>query len=173
MAMTMTGTSGSGMAGMKMDMPVKKERPFWQKVVVGTTHCGAGCTLADIIGHWLIFFLPLVLFGRVIFAAWTLDYILALAIGVLFQFAAIQPMLHLAVGEGLVRAFKIDFFSLTAWQIGMYGWMALVIFVLFRRELPPTEPVFWFMMQLAMIAGFLTAYPVNWWLIKRGIKTAM
>ncbi len=29
------------------------------------------------------------------------------------------------------------------------------------------------MMQLAMIAGFITSYPVNWWLIKIGIKEEM
>jgi Domain of unknown function (DUF4396) len=32
---------------------------------------------------------------------------------------------------------------------------------------------FWFMMQIAMICGFLTAYPVNWWLIQTGIKEKM
>jgi hypothetical protein len=29
------------------------------------------------------------------------------------------------------------------------------------------------MMQIAMIAGFLTSYPVNWWLIRRGSKERM
>lgn len=29
------------------------------------------------------------------------------------------------------------------------------------------------MMQIAMMCGFLTAYPVNWWLIKTGIKERM
>jgi hypothetical protein len=28
-------------------------------------------------------------------------------------------------------------------------------------------------MQIAMVAGFVTAYPVNWWLIKSGIKEKM
>jgi hypothetical protein len=35
------------------------------------------------------------------------------------------------------------------------------------------SPEFWFMMQLAMLIGFVTAYPVNWWLIRVGIKEAM
>lgn len=29
------------------------------------------------------------------------------------------------------------------------------------------------MMQIAMFAGFLTAYPANWWLLKKGLKEAM
>ena len=41
---------------------------------------------------------------------------------------------------------------------------------LFGHELSKTNPVFWFMMQIAMIAGFLTSYPVNRWLVRKGIK---
>lgn len=29
------------------------------------------------------------------------------------------------------------------------------------------------MMQIAMIVGFLTAYPMDWWLISCGIKEKM
>jgi hypothetical protein len=29
------------------------------------------------------------------------------------------------------------------------------------------------MMQIGMLAGFLTSYPVNWWLVRRGIKEKM
>ena len=32
---------------------------------------------------------------------------------------------------------------------------------------------FWFMMQIAMMFGFMTSYPVNWWLIRQGVKEAM
>ena len=55
----------------------------------------------------------------------------------------------------------------------MYGWMAVAVFVIFRDEIPKTDPVFWFMMQIAMLAGFLTSYPVNWWLLRAGIKEKM
>jgi len=33
--------------------------------------------------------------------------------------------------------------------------------------------VFWFTMQIAMIAGFATTYPANWLLVKWGIKGGM
>jgi hypothetical protein len=29
------------------------------------------------------------------------------------------------------------------------------------------------MMQIGMIAGFATSYPMNWWLIRAGFKEAM
>ncbi len=59
----------------------------------------------------------------------------------------------------------------------MYGVMALAQFVLFAsvwpQEVGPDVPEFWFVMQVAMLAGFATSYPVNWWLIRAGIKEKM
>ncbi|MEO6970315.1 MAG: DUF4396 domain-containing protein [Chthoniobacterales bacterium] len=153
--------------------PPGKKKTFWQMVALGASHCGAGCTLADIVAEWTLFFFPLTLFGMKIFGSWTVDYFVALAIGIAFQYFTIAPMRNLSLGEGLVAAAKADFFSLTAWQVGMYGWMAIAIFLIFGHELEKTDPVFWFMMQLAMLAGFLTAYPVNWWLLRAGIKEKM
>lgn len=164
------------MKGMKMpgmEMKAMPAKPFWQKVALSTLHCGAGCTLADLIGEWLVFFFPAIILGTGITGQWVLDYILALVIGIFFQYVAIQPMLHLPVGKGIMRALKIDFFSLTSWQVGMYGWMAIALFGIYHGDLPKTSWVFWFMMQLAMCAGFITAYPVNWILVKTGIKAGM
>lgn len=156
---------------MEMDRPV---RSHWQTIGLSTLHCGAGCTLADIIGEWFTFFVPLSISGSMIAGQWTLDYLLALILGIFFQYAAIRPMEHLSRRATLVKAFKIDFFSLTSWQIGMYGWMAVVMFVLFRgAPFPRNSWEFWFMMQIAMCCGFLTSYPTNWLLIRLGIKKGM
>lgn len=73
----------------------------------------------------------------------------------------------------LVAALKADSLSLTAWQVGMYGWMAIATFLVFGNELGKLDPVFWLMMQLAMIASFLASYPVSRWLIRKGIKESM
>ena len=54
----------------------------------------------------------------------------------------------------------------------MGGWRSLPLRSI-GHELPRPSPVFWFMMQIAMLAGFLTSYPVNWWLVKQGIKEKM
>jgi hypothetical protein len=153
--------------------PPGKKKPFWQMVALGATHCGSGCTLADIVGEWLLFAFPLALFGHKIFGSWLVDYFIALAFGIVFQYFTIAPMRGLSLGEGLVQASKADFLSLTAWQIGMYGWMAVATFTIFGHEIEKTNPVFWFMMQIATLVGFLTAYPVNWWLLRAGIKEKM
>lgn len=161
--------SGHGSSSQKATM---KERSLWQKVLTGTLHCGAGCSLADLIGPFVSMLVTFTVLGSKVFGEWTVDYVLALLIGVAFQYAALAPMLK---QHGLAvwwRALKVDFLSLTAWQVGMYGWMALVIFV-WLGELHPSQIEFWFVMQLAMACGFLTSYPMNWCLIEAGIKEAM
>ncbi len=155
------------------DRPPGKKKPFWQMVALGVTHCGSGCTVADIVGEWGLFLFPVTLFGMKMFGAWVVDYLLALLIGIFFQYFTIAPMRDLSLGKGLLAAAKADFFSLTAWQVGMYGWMAIAVFVFFGHEIPKTDPLFWFMMQIAMLIGFATAYPVNWWLLRAGIKEKM
>lgn len=166
-------------------MPSLSETPFPAMVGKGTSHCGAGCTLGDIIAEWLVFFVPAIavwsgwhsLFAERMYAVWVVDYLFAFTIGVAFQYFTIKPMRDLSVRDGLVQAVKADALSLTAWQVGMYGFMAFASFYLFRGvlgvRLEVTMPEFWFMMQIAMLCGFATAYPVNWWLIRQGIKETM
>ena len=162
---------------MKMDMSMghmPMEHPHWKSVALSALHCGAGCTLADIIGEWVTNYIPVTVAGSQLIGNWVFDFILALIIGVYFQFYAIREMERISVGNALSRAFKADFFSLLSWQIGMYGWMAIVYFILFVNEpLPKDTWMFWFMMQLAMLVGFFCAYPMNALLIKLGVKKGM
>lgn len=150
-----------------------EELAYWQAVVKGTLHCGSGCTVADIIVESILLYFPVVLFGRALYGAWAVDYVAALLIGIVFQYFAIAPMRDLDFREGMVAAAKADVLSLTAWQVGMYGWMAIATFLLYHHELKADTPRFWFMMQLAMLLGFVTAYPMNWFLIRSGIKEKM
>lgn len=157
----------------KGETPPGKKKPFWQMTAVGAMHCGSGCTLGDLCAEWIFFAAPFALFGHKIFGAWVIDYVFAYLFGIAFQYFSIAPMRNLGFREGMVAALKADTLSLTSWQLGMYGWMAIATFLIFGHEIEKTSPVFWFMMQIAMLAGFATAFPVNWWLIKSGIKEKM
>ena len=145
-----------------------------QSVALSTLHWGAGCTLADLIGEGFALYVPVVIAGNALLGGGVFDYILALAIGVFFQFAAIRAMEKIPFGAAVGKAFKADVLSLTAWQVGMYGWMAIAIYGFFHGSpLPELSWSFGFMMQLAMLCGFICAYPVNILLIKAGIKKGM
>lgn len=154
-------------------------------VAKGASHCGAGCTLGDIVVEWLVFAVPAIavwfgwhgVFAEKTFAVWIPDYLVAFAIGIAFQYFTIAPMRGLSLGKGVVAAVKADFASITAWQVGMYGLMAVIQFAWFKPAYGAVAPVdsaeFWFAMQLAMLAGFCTAFPVNWWLVAKGWKEKM
>jgi Domain of unknown function (DUF4396) len=113
--------------------PNKRGTPFPIMVANGALHCGSGCTLGDIVAEWLVFAVPAIavvfgyqsLFGERIFAVWVVDYLFAYAFGIFFQYFTIAPMRGLSFGPGLVAAIKADTLSLTAWQIGMYGFVAI------------------------------------------------
>jgi Domain of unknown function (DUF4396) len=155
--------------------PVERDKPRWVTIAIEVSHCGSGCTLGDLIAEWTIYALALTVGGRSLFAEYICDYILALALGVVFQYFAIAPMRGLGLGEGLRAAARADFVSLTFFEIGLFGWMALMAFTFFPapHHLLPTAPAYWLLMQVGMIVGFLTAWPANVWLLNRGIKVAM
>lgn len=151
--------------------PVK---PGWATTAVGVSHCGAGCTLGDIIAATAVFALGIEILGRAIWPELIGDYAAALALGVVFQYFAIAPMRNLGFRRGVSAAFKADVLSLTAFEIGLFAWMMVMAFVFFpAHPLNPAEPAYWFLMQIGMIVGFATAWPANVWLIRRGIKEAM
>lgn len=141
--------------------------PGWRSVLVGATHCGAGCALGDFIAEWLAFAAALTLPWMLL-----LSFVLAYLAGIFFQFFSIAPMRGLGLKDGLVAAVKADTLSLVAYEVGMFAWMVLVRLVLFPG-LEPTGWAFWFMMQIAMMLGLVTTMPVNAWLIRAGIKEAM
>ena len=37
----------------------------------------------------------------------------------------------------------------------------------------PLGPSFWFIISMALLVGFITAYPMNWWLVSRHMKHGM
>ena len=163
----------------------EQQTPFPAMVAKGASHCGAGCALGDLIAEWLAFAFPAIavalgwhsLFEEKMFAVWIFDYLIAFALGVLFQYFTIKPMRDLSMGQGLLQAVKADAASITSWQVGMYGFMAIAQLLWFQPayggSAQVNTPEFWFAMQIAMLCGFATAYPVNWWLIRAGVKEKM
>jgi ABC-type antimicrobial peptide transport system permease subunit len=135
----------------------------------------AGCTLGDVISEFLVFALALTIAGSTLAAEYTGDYVLALAFGIALQYFAIAPMRGLGVRDGLVAAAKADFISLTAFEVGLFGWMAVMMFVLFPapHQLMPSSAAFCLLMQVGMMIGYCTSWPANAWLVRRGIKVPM
>jgi hypothetical protein len=153
---------------------LKSEPLTRTQAAVGDSHCGAGCTLGDIVGEALVAGTGLLLFGGLLATRLVVDFVFAWAFGVVLQYFTIAPMRHLPVGKGIVAAIKADTVSILAFQIGMSFWALLTYYVLFPApHLEVADPVFWFMMQIGMILGYFTSYPANVWLLERGLKEKM
>jgi len=65
-----------------------------------------------------------------------------------------------------------DILSVIFYQIGMYLWMLICIYGV-HMKLNVFCISYWFIMQIAMLASFVTAYPTNVILTKLGIKEAV
>ncbi len=146
---------------------------FWQSIIVEATHCGAGCTLGDVVAEFAIFFTGLSIAGSALLTDYIGDFILAYAFGIVFQYFAIAPMRGLTFLPGIWAAIQADTLSLIAFEIGLFAWMAVMSHLPFGPMLNPLQPAYWFLMQIGMAIGFATSYPANWFLVRKGIKEPM
>jgi len=160
---------------MAADAPMMKEgRSFWKSVFVSATHCASGCVIGDLIGAPLVFATGWVLFGERLYAEYAVEFVLAYLFGIAFQYLPIRATRKVPPREALIDAVKSDTLALTAFEVGLFGWMALNYFLVSPAQRPDVSTgVYWFMMQIGMILGLLTSYPANWLLVKWGVKTGM
>jgi len=148
--------------------------PTWRQTAVATSHCGAGCTIGDIIAEFTLFALGATLFGSMLYASFAADLFLAWLLGIIFQYFSIKPMRNLTASQALIFALKADTLSILAFEVGLFAWMALTYFVFFPSpHLMPTSATYWFMMQIGMVIGYFTSYPMNHFLVRWGLKEAM
>lgn len=80
-----------------------------------------------------------------------LDFALALAFGIVFQYFSIAPMAGDYGWKTIVRAAKADILSLTFFEIGLFGWMAIFDILIFDRKLEMNTAIYWFMMQVSSV----------------------
>ena len=110
-------------------------KPHWVQIYISSTHCGAGCGAADIVSEILIYFANITLWGAAIWASFFIDYAFALLFGLAFQYYNIKPMRpDLSTKAALWDSIKADVWSLTSFQVGMYGWM-LAFYYMFDGKL--------------------------------------
>lgn len=153
--------------------PDPETMPRWVVLSKAVSHCGAGCTLGDIAGEWLTASLGLHLEGSALLADFAIDFAFAWSFGILFQYFTIVPMRDITPLKGIWAAIKVDTLSIIAFQVGLFGGMAIYQLLVFPPSLPKSTATYWMMMQLAMVLGFFTAMPVNDLLIRGGLKDRM
>ncbi len=136
------------MHSMKHMHMIDPNRPTWATVLIGVSHCGAGCVLGDLVGEWLVYGTGVSINGQMLWPALLIDYAFALLFGIVFQYCSIAPMSGEYGLKTLVRAAKADILSLTAFELGLFGWMVAYQVGIWHYQLQTNSWVYWWQMQV-------------------------
>ena len=140
----------------------------WRQVLGSTMHCVAGDGIGIIVGAAISAGLALS-FGP--------DFLLEYVLGFGFGWAFFQAFaMRDAAGGSYVKSLKMTFLpELLSMNLLMTGMVITSRFAMRNVDGgdDPTRPEFWFIMSMALIAGFVCAYPINWWLVANHMKHGM
>lgn len=122
---------------------------------------GGASAIAHLIGVPLVLASGLTIAGIDLWVMIIVIGVLAMALLFAYERAASGRGRALPVSTAAVAAVL----TVLAFDVGMGGWMLLLHFNEFMP--PASEGSFWFLMQVGIVLGLLTAYPVVGWLARR------
>ncbi len=142
--------------------------PRWRQVVGSTMHCVAGDGIGILVTAAAL--APLHLPTIVDLGA---EYAVGFGFGwTIFQALFMRGMLGGSYSLALRRTFLPELLSMNGVMAAMAAvstpWQGTL-----AAAASPASLDFWFVMSLALCAGFLVAYPINWWLVASGLKHGM
>ena len=142
--------------------------PRWRQTLGSTMHCVAGDGVGILVGAVLSSLLGLA--GLVEVA---LKYVLGFGFGwTIFQALFMRHAAGGSYSAALKRTFIPELLSMNLLIAGMVPTaMALRRHVELAGD--PAHARFWFIMSMALLVGFIIAYPMNWWLVANHLKHGM
>ncbi|MEO8858822.1 MAG: DUF4396 domain-containing protein [Burkholderiaceae bacterium] len=139
----------------------------WRQVLGSTMHCVAGDGVGILVGAVLARH-----YHVEGFAETALEYALGFLFGwTVFQALFMRDMAG-SYGQSLKTTFVPEFLSMNVLMSGMVP-VAALFARYFDASRNPLHPEFWFRMSMALLAGFMVAFPMNWWLVARHLKHGM
>jgi manganese oxidase len=99
------------------------------------------------------------------------EYIAGFAFGLfIFQSLFMKSMMGGTYWENVRKSFVPEFISMNFMMAGMAPVMSFLMMGRDMRAMEPTELLFWGVMSIGVIAGFILAYPSNVWMVARQLK---
>lgn len=138
-------------------------------MIIQLFHCGAHCTLGAIVAETALFTAGLDAAGSTWWARYAGDYLAAVVIGVIFRYSVGTHPRGRRITAAITTVVRVDLVSVSAFEFTLFGWLALVARVAFPTAPRPDSPVFWFVTQVGLIAGFAAAWPATSLLARRGV----
>jgi hypothetical protein len=142
-------------------------KPLWKQATGSLLHCVAGDATGIILSAAIVYH-----FGLPNGIDLTIEYLSAFVVG-LFVFQALF-MLSM-YGNYWLAVSKTIFVETVSMNMVMVGMIPTMVILM--HNLPgsddPTQALFWGVMSLSTMAGMITAFPINYWMVKRGLKHGM
>ena len=140
----------------------------WRQTLGSTMHCVAGDGVGILAGAVLSSVLAVSGLLEV-----ALEYVLGFAFGwAIFQALFMRDMVGGSYSRALATTFIPELLSMNLLMAGMVP-TAMILKAHVPGAGDPTRPSFWFVMSMALLVGFVVAYPINWWLVANHLKHGM
>jgi hypothetical protein len=142
--------------------------PLWKQAVGSTIHCLAGDATGIIVAASVTS-----LFGLPTGIDSIIEYVSGFSFGLLiFQALFSRDLLGGSYAHAVRVTWLPEFLSMNAVMAGMIPTMAILM-SRSPQAMEPTSARFWAVMSCASVIGAMLAYPINWWLVKNGLKHGM
>ena len=128
-----------------------------------TLHCLMGCVIGEAAGLFIGVSLGIGVFWTIVLA-----FGLAYISGFMLALFPLMSKAGLALKAAMRVVWLGELVSITVMEIAMNGadyWVGGV------QAASVWEPIFWIGLGVAIVAGYLAAWPVNHWLLKKELKT--
>ncbi len=140
----------------------------WKQATGSLLHCVAGDATGIIISAVVVYRFELPNGIDLI-----VEYISAFVVGwLIFQALFMRSMFGGDYWKAVRSTFFVETVSMNMVMVGMIPTMVVLMLVLPGAD-NPYHALFWGVMSVATIAGMITAYPVNSWMVARGLKHGM
>src|SRR6267142_4236750 len=141
-------------------------RPLWKQGVGSTIHCVAGDATGIILAAVITATLGLPMRIDLI-----VEYLSGFAFGLLiFQSLFMKQIMGGSYWDNVRSTFLPEFISMNAMMAGMAPMMSFLMMGRDMRAMKPANLLFWGVMSRGVGVGFIVAYPVNVWMVKRRLK---
>ncbi len=139
----------------------------WRQVLGSTMHCVAGDGIGILVGAVIGSSIALP-----VLADLGVEYVLGFGFGwTIFQALFMRDMFG-SYAASLERTFRSELLSMNCLMGGMIA-VSTLAWASTREAHDPAAPLFWFRMSLALMSGFIVAFPMNWWLVANHLKHGM
>lgn len=144
-------------------------KPLWKQGLGSSIHCVAGDATGIIVAAVVTNALGLPMWLDLI-----IEYLAGFAFGLLiFQSLFMKDMLGGSYLKAVRHSLMPEWISMNFMMAGMFPVMVVLMMSRDMRAMEPTALVFWGAMSAAIGVGLLTCYPVNLWLVNKGLKHGM